>query len=185
MLRPVKVVERYPTGLRLLHWLVAALIVLQLATAMVNAMVYENAPNVAEAAVQAHVSIGVLVMGLMLLRLGLRLSLPLPPLPEKMGRAKRALAHATHLALYAVLIALPVSGWLKLAALGYPVSAFGVLPLPVLDFMPDIARRARRAHELLAMVLGGLLVLHIGAAVFHKRLAGTTVLPRMGLGQVP
>ena len=102
-----------------------------------------------------------------------------------MGRTKRHLAHATHLALYAVLIALPVSGWLKLAALGYPVRAFGLMPLPVLDFMPDVARRARTAHELLAMVLGGLLALHIAAAVFHKRLTGTAVLSRMGLGQTP
>lgn len=166
-----------------MHWLLAALIGLQLLFALINAMVYETAPDAAEAAVQAHISLGVLILGLMLLRLALRLTRPVPPLPARMGRATRRLAYATHGAFYVVLIALPVTGWLKFAALGYPVSAFGVLPLPVFDFMPDWARRARTAHELLALALGGLLVLHIGAALFHKRLVGMAVLPRMGFDQ--
>lgn len=182
---PLTAVARYPAALRLLHWLVVLLVALQLTLALINAIYYERTPDLAEAAVQAHISVGVLLFGLMLLRLSVRLTRPVPPLPEGMGRAKRRLAHATHAALYVILVALPVTGWLKLAALGYPASAFGILPLPVFEFMPDVARRARNAHELLALALGGLLVLHIGAALFHKRLTGAAVLPRMGIGQTP
>ena len=175
--------DRYPAALRALHWTVAALVALQLVFALTNALVYEVAPDTAETVIQAHISVGLLILVLTLLRLGVRLTSALPAFPETMGRTKRRLAHATHGALYLVLIALPVTGWLKFAALGYPVSAFGLLPLPVFDFMPDIARRARTAHELLGLTLGGLLVLHIGAALFHKRLTGSAVLPRMWRGQ--
>ena len=100
-----------------------------------------------------------------------------------MGRAKHALARANHLGLYVVLLALPVTGWLKFAAFGYSVSAFGILPLPALDFQPDTARRARMAHELLGFALLGLVTLHVTAALFHRKLAGQAILYRMGFGQ--
>ncbi len=128
---------------------------------------------------QAHLSLGALVFALTLLRLGLRLSSAALPPPAAMTPAARRAARLVQAALYALLILLPVSGYLKLAALGFQVVLFGVLPLPPLPFDPAVAAAARALHVAAAALLGLLLMGHIGAAVFHARLFGQPVLARM------
>lgn len=151
----------------------------QVALAAVNAAVYENNPVLAEMAVQTHLSCGALVFGLTAVRLVWRLCVATPALPQAMGSPARFAAHAVHGALYALLLLLPLSGYVKLAALGYEVMLFGTLPLPALPFDPDVAALARRLHTLGASLLGLLVVGHVAAALFHARLFGQSVLGRM------
>ena len=169
---------RYPLPLRLLHAVTAVLVAVQVGLAAVNAAVYEGDPVLAEAVVQAHLSLGALVFALTLLRLALRLSGAVPP-PAAMTPAARRAARLLQAALYALLILLPVSGYLKLAALGFQVVLFGLLPLPPLPFDPAVAAAARALHAGAAVLLGLLLVGHVGAAVLHARLFGQPVLARM------
>lgn len=175
--------SRYPVTLRGLHWGIAGLVAAQAGLALIYATVYEAAPIAAETAVQLHMSFGVLLFGAVLLQVALRLVLPVPAVPQRMGGTQRLAMRGTYLGLYAVLLALPVTGWLKFAALGFPIIVFGLIPLPVFEFMPDLARRARTAHDLLAIALGVLLVLHVLMVLFSRRLTGQQVLPRMGIGQ--
>lgn len=171
--------EVYPRRLRLLHWITALLVAGQATLAAINAAVYEGHPLLAEAVVQAHLSFGLLVLLLTLLRLAFRLTDALPDLPRDLTLGQRWAARGLHGALYVLLLLLPVTGYVKLAALGFEITAFGLIALPALPLDPQLAATARALHGAGAGLLAGLLVLHVGAAVFHRRLLGAPVMQRM------
>lgn len=151
----------------------------QVALAAVNALVYEGHPVLAEAAVQAHLSLGAVILLITVLRLLCRLALHVPALPDTMQTAARRAAQAVHAALYLLLLALPLSGYVKLAALGYEIVLFGLVALPPLPFDPALAAAARDLHAAAAVILGILLTGHIAAALLHRRLFGQPVIRRM------
>ena len=169
----------YPLSLRLLHWGTTLLVATQAVLAAVNALVYEGKPLLAEAVVQTHLSLGILLFGLTAIRLGLRSAAMTPRLPADMTPTARWFAGSLHAILYALLLLLPVTGYVKLAALGFEIQVFGVFALPPLPLDAALAAAARRLHSGGAIVLGGLLLLHIGAALLHCRLLGSPVLQRM------
>lgn len=173
------VTDTYPRRLRLLHWTTALLVAAQAGLALANALVYERRPVLAEAVVQAHLSFGVLIFALTLLRLAVRATAACPALPGDMAPPIRFAARAVHAALYALLLILPLSGYVKLAALGFEITVFGLAPLPALPVDPDLAALARSVHTGAAIALGILLTGHIGAAVFYRHLMGAPVLQRM------
>ena len=162
-----------------MHLATALLVLAQVALAGVNALVYEGNPVLAEAAVQAHLSLGAVVLALTVLRLFCRLSLDVPALPDDMQTGARRAAQVVHAALYLLLLALPLSGYVKLAALGYEIVLFGLFALPPLPFDPVLATAARDLHAAAAVILGVLLTGHIAAALLHRRLFGQAVLRRM------
>ncbi len=169
----------YARPLRLLHWTTALLVAAQAGLALTNALVYERRPVLAETVVQAHLSLGVLIFGLTLLRLAVRAAMVSPAMPGDMAPPMWLAARTVHAALYVLLLVLPLSGYVKLAALGFEIVVFGLLPLPALPVDPDLAALARSMHTGAAIALGVLLTGHIGAAVFHKLLMGAPVLQRM------
>ena len=171
---------QYSLTLRVLHWTTAGLVALQVILAIANIVLYEPRPVLAEALVQTHISFGAVVFLLSLARVGARFASPAPvksPTP-----ALNAAAQAVHVFLYLCLFALPITGYLKLAALGFTITLFGVVPLPALPLNVPLAQSANGLHDAVALVLGGLLALHVAAALFHRRLDGRSVLPHMALG---
>ncbi|MEO1200195.1 MAG: cytochrome b/b6 domain-containing protein [Pseudomonadota bacterium] len=172
----------YPWPLRLTHWLTVGLVIVQVGLAITNWLVYEPRPILAEALVQAHLSLGALAFAITLARLGLRLWLGRPAFPDVMRSATRHAARVVHALLYVLLLALPITGYIKLAALGFEITLFGIIALPALPFDPELATRARLAHRALAILLGLAVVGHALAAIFHARLFGGVVLYRMGVG---
>jgi cytochrome b561 len=90
------------------------------------------------------------------------------------------MAEAVHIALYAILLAMPIIGWVGTNAYGEPMQVFWSLTLPSLigkneapsDILWD-------AHNSLGLTLGGLIVLHAGAALAHRFLFKDDVLFRM------
>ena len=169
----------YPLSLRLLHWGTALLVAAQVVLAAVNALVYEGHPLLAEAAVQAHLTLGALIFGFTVVRIGLRATTATPRLPATMSPRLRRLAGSLHGTLYVLLLVLPATGYVKLAALGFEIQILGLLALPPLPLDPALADTARRLHSGCAALLGGLLLLHVGAAILHGRLLGSPVLQRM------
>ena len=176
---PVNAPRVYSAPLRLLHGVTAVLVVAQFALAATNALVYESRPVLAEAVVQAHLSIGAVVLVLTMIRLIGRLSRPAPVLPNDMSIAWKTSARMVHMALYLLLILLPVTGYVKLAALGFQISVFGLVALPALPFNTELAALARTAHLALAILLCLMVFGHVLAAVFHARLFGCPILHRM------
>ena len=165
---------------RRLHWWVAGLLVLTagLALAMVNLPMSQLLAKFL--AYQLHKSFGLLVLGLVLVRLVLR---ALRPAPELTGLSPgmRRLARWGQGALYALLLLVPLLGWLagQAAAGPVPTTLFLVIPLPhVLDPNPALYAWLRPLHQALAYGLLALGAAHAALAVKHHR-EGLPVLARM------
>lgn len=131
-----------------------------------------------------HKWIGVTVLLVSLLRLAWRASHRPPALAPQLLAALprwRLVAYrATHRLLYLLFLALPLSGWAYSSATGFPVVWFGVLALP--DFVaPDkaLADILRTLHHGLAYALGGLVLLHVAAALEHGFVERDGLLARM------
>jgi cytochrome b561 len=187
---------RYTAVAVALHWAIATAIVLNLLLGwwMHEAIEDEDWAARAIAAFQLHKSIGLTVLALSLLRLAWRLAHRTPPLPEGMRAWERAAARAVHWAFYALMVLLPLSGWLYAstqwredAPLAVPTLWFGLFEVPHL-FGLDTLRPAVRAelaegledtHEWLAWAMAGLLALHVAAALKHRFVERDFVLASM------
>lgn len=156
-------VERYPATSRILHWIVAALV---LATWPLGFFIQFTKKEVSLDFYMVHESFGFLVLWLMLLRVGNRL---IAKAPDPQGPAiERFAASAVHGLLYVFLIVMPVSGFLATNAHGFPLVWFGLVPVwSPLDKAPDIAWTLSAIHGWSAWILLLLFALHIGAVLLH------------------
>lgn len=123
---------------------------------------------------------GVTAFLLLFIRLGWRTTRRPPALPASMAGWQRQAAHAGHLLLYALMLAIPLSGWLMSSAKGFQTVYFGVLPLP------DLIGKNKELGELLALVHQSfnllfimLLAGHVGAALKHHFIDRDDILTRM------
>jgi cytochrome b561 len=126
-----------------------------------------------------HKWIGITVFLLAMLRLGWRRKHPPPP-PVTMPEWQRRAAATTHVLLYALMLAIPLSGWLYSSATGVSVVYLGVLPLP--DLVPKgkaLAAILKVLHVTLNYTLLALVILHAGAALKHHFVDRDGVLARM------
>jgi len=174
-------VARYHPFAVVLHWLTALLVVV----AVPLGAVLHELPRVPStfAYYNLHKGLGATVFFVMVLRLAWRWRHPAPaPLP---GPAwQRQAAAATHALLYALLLAVPLVGWLASQAGGHPLVWFGVLPLPAPVPVDKALNEAlHRVHSVLAWSLTGLVGLHVAAALKHRLLDHDAVLSRMGFGR--
>ncbi|MDE2304669.1 MAG: cytochrome b [Gammaproteobacteria bacterium] len=170
--------RRYGAVAQLLHWTIAALIVLQFVLAKWAARLPLGMEKLGLLA--RHKSFGMTILALAVLRLGWRVFHPAPPLPATAGRTVRGAARAMHASLYALLFAMPLSGWLMSSAKNYSVSWFGLFTWPNLIGPNESAFGAlRRIHHGLGTALLILAVLHVLAALKHHFLDKDDVLLRM------
>jgi len=168
----------YSLGLRLCHWITAVFVFAQVSLTLLNLLIYELRPILAEVMVQAHISLGAIILVLTLVRIAARLFSPVPK--RSHWRALRGVARCVHFMLYACLLTLPISGYLKLAWLAFDVTLFGTVTLPVLALNVSLAASASAVHDATALTLAVLLLLHIAAALLHRHFDGQSVLGHMG-----
>src|SRR5438105_22803 len=116
---------RYTNAAVALHWLIAALVLVQFAWGWSMQEIPKQPPGLRADAYNLHKSIGLVIFSLMLVRLGWRLAHPAPPLIDLPGWQRR-LAQATHVMLYVALFVMPLAGYLGSVFSGYPVRWFGV-----------------------------------------------------------
>jgi cytochrome b561 len=166
------------------HWGIAALILLQFVLGWLAAS-WRLSPTKLDLFVW-HKSIGMLILALVVLRLLNRLATRAPALPAGMPAWERAAAHGSHVLLYGLMLALPLSGWIVSAAAGVPFRIFWRLPLPAI-VGPDrqTAEFAAAVHFALGIALVALLALHIGAALRHHFAQRDAVLTRMLPARTP
>src|SRR5690606_731824 len=126
-----------------------------------------------------HFMLGLTVFALVWLRLLARLIAPTPQPSASTPLWETLPARLMHLALYALMIGLPLLGWALLSAAGKPTPFFG-LELPSL-LQPDraLAGQIKDVHELLGQAGYWLIGLHAAAALFHHYLRRDDVLQRM------
>ena len=129
----------------------------------------------------AHKSMGITVLFLVLARIGWRLYAGAPnPVPGTPTWQER-IATVTHWLLYALTLAIPLSGWLYDSASGLrPFRWFGLFDMPKLVAPNDAIRDASHsAHEWLFWVLVALVLAHAGAAFYHHMFQRDATLTRM------
>lgn len=171
---------------RLLHWAVAALVLLQFGIAGYILTLDDLATRFEVA--QVHKSWGTVILAVVLLRLGWRLaSRQVPRLRPTMPAWERRLAHGSHAALYVLLVVVPLAGWVYASAaplqglMGIENQVFGLFALP--DPWPDgdeaLADAAWLVHRAGALLLLALILLHVAAALKHHLVDRDDVLARM------
>lgn len=127
-----------------------------------------------------HKSLGIALLGLVALRLLWRLVDPHPAPPDGLPRWQHRVAQATHAALYLLLLAIPISGWVLNSASGFPLRWFGLLQLPALTAASKpLAATAVEIHKTLFWVLVALVAVHAAAALLHHYHHRNHVLRRM------
>jgi cytochrome b561 len=182
----MRIKTRYDAVAIAIHWLTALAIVAQLAMGWTMTSMKPGS-YLQFSLYQWHKSVGMTILALSILRLVWRLLHRPPSLPAAMPAWEKRAARASHACLYVLLIGLPVLGWAVVSAspLNIPTVLYGVLPLPHLPLLPDLAdKRAAEAALKLAHEIGGwilviLLAGHIGAALRHHFLVHDDVLARM------
>lgn len=159
-----------------LHWLIALMIVGNVA----GALIAENVDRATAGAIMStHKSIGLTVLVLSLVRLGWRLAHGFPPLPPSTPAWDRFFARFTHVAFYVLMIAVPLAGWTMVSAGPRPLEWFGLFDWPKLPVGRSVGDAASGAHELLAFTTVGLVVLHVLGALKHHLVDRDEVLSRM------
>lgn len=171
---------RYTPTSRRLHWLTAALVVV-LIVAGIWIRYFEPADEAFKLRLyNIHESLGVIVFVLALLRLLHRHRHPPPPLPAGTPAFIHIASRATHLALYALLLLMPVIGFLATNAWGFPLSVFGVLPLPSpLGKDEDLAKLLSLLHWSGAIAIILLIGGHLTGVVYHTFIRRDGLLKRM------
>lgn len=157
--------QQYHPIAKYLHWIIAALIVLQFILA--NLAEDAETPSAELAILANHKSVGITIFLLAVLRLAWRLRQGVPralPMPEWQFIASRI----SHWSMYALILLLPITGWLTSSASAHSVSWFDLVPLPDL-VAPDAKLEEKLAdiHEIHAQLLFAIVMIHIAAAVRH------------------
>jgi len=175
--------RRYGAVSILLHWLIALLIVIQIGLGWYfNNFVPDHSPQ-QDSLVTLHVSIGLTILLLVLVRIAVRLTHPAPPLPP-MPVWELVLARATHGLFYVLMLALPLTGWAIVSTRPGMVHIWG-LPWPKLPGLGGIAASRPLRHTLqdvhtdyLVWITLANLALHVMGALWHQ-FAPPRVLQRM------
>lgn len=170
---------QYSPTQKTLHWALFVLVLAIYGLSYGDDLFPRRDPN--RALIQwFHISFGLLLAGLVSWRVVLRLSEGAPELPSSLTGTEKALAKAGHLALYALLIVIPMLGIIVTWFRGDALSFFGLFTIPA-PFSPDrdVARSIKEIHGLCAngiLILAGL---HGLAALWHHFVRKDDILKRM------
>lgn len=155
---------RYGLAAIILHWLLALIVITLLCVGL-----YMTSLKVSPEKLKIyglHKEFGIVVLTLVIIRILWRFINITPKLT--IPHWERMAALAVHWALYILILAMPMTGWLMSSAAGFPVSFFGLVTLPNLIAPNDYLRHFfAQTHEILAIILIALIGLHFLATLKH------------------
>jgi cytochrome b561 len=181
-------IARYSNPAIALHWIIAVLILGNIALGYAADLVPDSAVR---SVIDTHKSIGITVLGFAILRILWRVSHRPPVFPQGYSPFERWAAHAAHGALYVLIFALPISGWMHdsawKAAATHPMSLYGLVPWPRIHWIEGIEPVEKERlhtlffawHSYFAYALYLLLAIHIAGALKHQFLDRQPELQRM------
>lgn len=161
-----------------IHWLMLLLFIAVYGSIELRVL-YEKGSDPREALKAWHFMLGLLVFALVWLRIAARLSGPTPNIQPAPDKVQQLSAKLLHLALYALMVGMPLTGWLVLSASGKVIPFFG-LELPALiGENKDLAKQIKEVHEFVGTTGYYLLGLHVIAALYHHYIKRDDTLTRM------
>jgi cytochrome b561 len=172
---------RFAWPARVLHWLLAVLLIAML---FVGAGMVSTVSRAHDALIAVHKPLGIAILLLVIVRIGVRLTHRPPPLPADLPAWQAHAATLSHGLLYALMLAMPLVGWAMLSAGGYPVQVAPWLRLPpIAPHALGLFTGLRNAHSFLAYLLFLTILAHLAAAMYHALIRKDGVLRSMTLGR--
>jgi len=169
--------SRYTKVAIWLHWLIGFAVIANIGLAMLT----EGMPrDMHRAAMSVHRPLGIAILALTLIRIVWRLLHKPPPLPAGIAAWQILLSRIVHFLFYALLLLLPLSGWVWMSAADRPIDFFGLFTLPSIA-APDkaLADVMHERHELLGLTMLALVLIHMAAALKHQFVDRSGVPARM------
>ena len=161
-----------------LHWLIGLMILISFSAGLY--MVDLSLSPLKLRLYSWHKWAGVTIFMLVLIRCLWRITHAAPTLPADMPRWQRIAADASHFVLYALMIAIPLSGWLMSSAKGFQTVYFGVIPIPdLLQKNKQLGESLTLVHQALNFTMIGIVILHAAAALKHHFIDKDDILRRM------
>ena len=161
---------------RVLHWTMAVMVLTMLCIGVAMVVSLGNY----HVLVSIHRPLGIAILILVVVRFVNRLLNPPPPFPASMSRAERLAATASELAMYGLMLVLPLVGWGMLSAARYPIVLYGSLHLPfILPHSAALYAVLRKATTILAYLFFLTFMGHFGAILFHTLIVRDGLLKRM------
>ncbi len=168
---------RYGTTAKFFHWIIVALIAVQLPLGWLMPDIRRGmSPG---SAMSLHISIGITILALIVLRFLWRLTHPVAP-ESYLPAWQRVSSEWVHWLLYLAVLLTTLTGWFFESARGWSISLYGVLPLPrLVGEGSPFGHSIGELHQTLVWALVGLLSLHILAALVHLLVYKDRVMHRM------
>jgi cytochrome b561 len=168
---------QYGTTAKVLHWLVLALLLVQYLIGWLMPDIHKGMKP--GAAMTFHISFGILILLLIVLRFAWRLAHPVAP-ESSLSPTQRRSSEAVHWLLYALVLATTVSGWVFASFRGWGVSLFFLVPLPMLASENAAAAEAFDGwHQAMEWTLLALIVIHVASALAHRFIYRDSIMQRM------
>jgi cytochrome b561 len=161
-----------------LHWFIVVAVIAQLTIGLIFANLPENDPR-AGTLFGVHATLGLVIFLGMLTRFVWRQANPVPALPDTLKPYEKRIALANHWAFYALIIGMPISGYLMVNAHGFAVPFSGIELPRLLDKNKAWGDALESLHIGGAFTLMGLILLHVAAALRHEFLLKDNTLRRM------
>ncbi len=171
--------ERYGALSIKMHWLMVILMVAVYASIELRVF-FEKGTDMRDAFKMWHFMLGLLTLALVLVRIYLRFTQVTPAIKPTPSSHVMISAKLAHLALYALMIIMPMMGWMILSAAGKPIPFFGLeLPALTSTIDKDFSHEIEEIHELIGTIGYYLIGLHAAAAIFHHHFIKDDTLTRM------
>ncbi len=170
---------RYGVPARLIHWIMALLVLgmIPVGFLMVREGLDRSFQNFLFI---SHKNIGVLLLILIVVRLIYRWRNPPELSPVALPKAQEFAAHATHIGLYVMLFIMPLAGYVRVRAGGFPIEALDAMGIPALVPRSDaLAELAKAVHFYGAYAIAVLVVIHVAAAAYHGLVRRDGIFSRM------
>jgi cytochrome b561 len=169
--------QDYGTTAKVLHWLIVALLLVQFPLGWLMPDIHRGMKP--GDAMTFHISIGMVILALIVLRLVWRLTHPVAP-ESSLVTWQRAASATMHWLLYFLVLATTISGWLFASFRGWSISFFFLTPLPMLSSEnPAAIRVINHWHQKFEWSLLILIGLHVAAALAHLLVYRNRVMHRM------
>ena len=169
--------SHYGTTAKMLHWLVLALLLVQYPIGWLMPDIHRG--QTPGAAMTFHISVGIVISSLIILRLLWRLTHPVAP-DSSLPPWQQISSEALHWTLYALVLATTLSGWLFASFRGWPVSFFYLFPIPMLSAENASAGKAIDGlHQIAEWALLVAIGLHVAAALAHVFIYRDRIMQRM------